>query len=111
MLHQLAPFRAHHLHQTGSAMPADVVELDSADACALHRLQVGGDALAGHVAVDPIPVGMGTRRNWRIEESKRQSGGFRSNLHVWLCKQQRCNQGDWPDSRFADHGRIMIQMR
>lgn len=91
-------------------MSADVVEFDPADAGALHRLQVGGDALAGHVAVDPIPVGMGTRRSWRLAEAKRQGVGVSRGMHVWLRKQQRRNQSDGPGSRFADHGRMIIQV-
>ena len=41
----------------------------AADADALHRLQVGGDPLAGDVAVEPEPVDPRPGRGRRLRES------------------------------------------
>ena len=59
MLEQFEPLRAGEGHRPDRRALIDFHNQHAADARPFHRLQVGGDALAGDVAVQPEPIDPG----------------------------------------------------
>ena len=68
VLEQFAPLRAGERHGPDAGALIDFHNQHAADARRLHRLQIGGDALAGEIAVQPEPVDPGLGRLRRTDE-------------------------------------------
>ena len=75
VLEQLAPLRTGERHRAQRNALVDLHNQHAADADAVHRFKIGGDAFAGDVAVQPEPIDPRLGRFGRGKELRGQAAG------------------------------------